>query len=73
MQRTPATVLFSADDKNNTSLTLDLYVYNYANGNTSLISQRDITYDLAISFSGGAGNGYTVAPEGGSTLSGKTS
>lgn len=67
------TVLFSADDKTNTSLTLDLYVYNYANGNAGLISQRDITYDLKISFSGSTGSEYTVTPEGETTLSGKTS
>lgn len=66
------TVLFSEDDKDKTSLSVDLYVYNYANGNTNLISQRDITYNLDISFSGGKESGYTVTPEGEGTLSGKT-
>lgn len=66
------TVVFGEDDKNRPSLTMDLYVYNYANGNTSLISQKDITYDLKISFSGGTGSGYTVTPEGENSLSGNT-
>lgn len=66
------TVLFSGTDKDRESLSVDLYVYNYANGNANLISQRDITYDLEISFSGGKESGYTVTPENGSKLSGST-
>lgn len=49
------TVLFSESDKNKDSLSIDLFVYNYANGNTNLVSQKDITYDLSVSFKGGSG------------------
>ena len=48
-------VVFSADDKKKNTLSIDLYVYNYANGNSSLISQKDITYTMKINFSGGKG------------------
>lgn len=51
------TVLFSESEKNNSSLSIDLYVYNYANGNTNLVSQKDITYDLKVTFKGGSGTG----------------
>lgn len=55
------TILF---DKNQTATQLerDIYVYNYANGNESLVSQKDITYKLVVKFSGGNGNEdtYTV-------------
>ena len=56
------TVLFGESEKNNTSLDIDLYVYNYANGNTNLVSQKDITYNLTVTFRGGSGNSssYTV-------------
>lgn len=57
------TVLFSETEKKSSSLlSIDLYVYNYANGNTNLISQKDITYDLTVTFSNGKGSSsdYTV-------------
>ena len=44
-------------------------MYNYTDGNTNLISQRDITYDLTISFSGGGENGYSISTDAG-TVSG---
>ena len=44
-------------------------MYNYTDGNTNLISQRDITYDLTISFSGGGENGYSINTDAG-TVSG---
>ena len=47
------TILF---DKNQTgSLTRDIYIYNYANDNENLVSQKDIQYNLTIKFSGGNG------------------
>ena len=53
------TVLF--DEKATGDLTIDIYVYNYANGNENLVSQRDITYDMTIEFNGGADTStYTV-------------
>lgn len=66
------TALFSEDQKENTSLTIDLYVYNYANGNVNLISQKDIIYDLTITFSKGNGTGYEVTNSDGEALT-KTS
>lgn len=44
-------------------------MYNYTDGNTNLISQRDITYDLTISFSGGGENEYSISTDAG-TVSG---
>ena len=44
-------------------------MYNYTDVNTNLISQRDITYDLTISFSGGGENGYSISTDAG-TVSG---
>lgn len=61
------TILFNDDDKKNDNLTFDIYVYNYVNGNTDLVSQRDITYDMTISFKDGAGNGYSVLDADGNT------
>lgn len=61
------TVLFSEADKNDPekTLSIDLYVYNYANDNTTLVSQRDITYTLEVSFIDrkGADNQYSVSYE----------
>ena len=64
---TGRTVLYTADDKEKLSVSLqDVYIYNYANGgndddgNDKLVSQRDITYNLTIKFSGGSGSGYKV-------------
>lgn len=51
------TILFSDKQKTSTSISIDLYVYNYANGNSGLVSQKDITYDLKVTFSGGNGDG----------------
>lgn len=55
------TVLFGADEKKEeNTLTIDLYIYNYVNGNANLISQKDITYNLTISFEEGKGQDYHV-------------
>lgn len=56
------TVLFSENEKNQSTLSIDLDIYNYANGNTNLVSQKDITYNLIIAFSNGTGTAadYTV-------------
>ena len=66
-------VSFGEDNKNSERLDVELdiynYVYNYTDGNTNLISQRDITYDLTISFSGGGENGYSISTDAG-TVSG---
>lgn len=56
------TKLFSSDQVASEDLTVDIEIYNYANGNTSLVNQKDITYDLTITLSGGGGTGYTVTP-----------
>ena len=56
------TKLFSKDQTNATNLTVDIEIYNYANGNTSLVNQKDITYDLEIKLSGGGGTGYSIEP-----------
>lgn len=60
------TVLFTEDQKKNTQQKqkVDIYIYNYINDNAGLVSQRDITYDLDITFKDGSGSGYSIAPEG---------
>ena len=53
-------IVYGTDEKKKESVSFDIYVYNYANGNTSLVSQKDITYTMKIEFKNGAGNGYKV-------------
>ena len=56
------TILFESSSTG--SLTRDIYVYNYANGNENLVSQKDITYDLKITFSNGGNEAqYSVTSE----------
>ena len=38
----------------------DIHVYNYANGNENLVSQKDITYTMTIRFEGGTQEAITV-------------
>lgn len=59
------TILYSENDKNATSLNVDLWLYNYANGNINLVSQKDITYDLTITFKYGDENenAYAVSAD----------
>ena len=57
------TILFEESEKEKDTLTINLDIYNYANGNLNLVSQKDITYNLQVSFSGGDGNGYSVTYE----------
>ena len=64
------TKLFSKDQSTATNLTVDIEIYNYANGNTSLVNQKDITYNLEIKLSGGGGTGYSISPE--ASVSGTT-
>ena len=33
-------------------ISIDIYIYNYANGNTNLVSQKDISYTMALTLSG---------------------
>ena len=53
-------IVYGTDEKKKGSVSFDIHVYNYANGNTSLVSQEDITYTMKIEFKNGAGNGYKV-------------
>lgn len=53
-------IVYGTDEKKKKSVSFDIHVYNYANGNTSLVSQKDITYTMKIEFKNGAGNGYKV-------------
>ena len=73
------TILFDANVKKQDSVVFDIDIYNYVKGNTSLVSERDITYDLTLTFEGGQGgyvvNGHTVTgdtyTEKGVTLKGR--
>lgn len=53
-------IVYGTDEKKKESVSFNIYVYNYANGNTSLVSQKDITYTMRIEFKNGAGNRYKV-------------
>lgn len=53
-------IVYGTDEKKKESVSFDIHVYNYANGNTSLVSQKDITYTMRIEFKNGAGDGYKV-------------
>ena len=53
-------IVYGTDEKKKESVSFNIHVYNYANGNTSLVSQKDITYTMRIEFKNGAGNGYKV-------------
>lgn len=81
------TISLSKETDPEKELTLRIYVYNYANGNETLVSEKDITYNMEISFSGGTGaetaykvefGGQNIKPENGSykindqTLVGRT-
>ena len=52
-------IVYGTDEKKKESVSFDIHVYN-ANGNTSLVSQKDITYTMKIEFKNGAGNEYKV-------------
>lgn len=55
------TVLFSESTAEDSQISVDIFVYNYANGNENLVSQKDITYDMNITFeSSNTGNSYSV-------------
>lgn len=53
-------IVYGTDEKKKESVSFDIHVYNYANGNTSLVSQKDITYTMKIEFKNGAENGHKV-------------
>lgn len=62
---TGRTIYFGDNQTGNDTLQINLEVYNYANGNENLVSQKDITYNMTITFAGGGGIGYDVTCDGG--------
>lgn len=52
------TITFSSDTTGDQIF--EIHVYNYANGNENLVSQKDITYTMTIRFEGGTQGSYTV-------------
>ena len=56
-------ISFTEAQKNESELTFELDIRNYINENANLVNQRDITYDLTISFSNGGADSYTVVDE----------
>lgn len=63
------TKLFSEDQANKSNLTVEIEIYNYANGNISLVNQKDITYELTIKLSGGDETACSVTSEDGELIS----
>lgn len=53
-------IAFDETDKTKGELTVDIYVYNYATGNRNLVSEKDITYTMAIKITDGTKDEYTV-------------
>lgn len=53
-------IVYGTDEKKKESVSFKIHVYNYANGNTSLVSQKDITYTMEIKFNNCTGNRYKV-------------
>lgn len=43
-------VYFSENQKTDELISMNLDIFNYANGNTNLVNQKDITYNLIIKF-----------------------
>ena len=54
-------IVYGTDEKKKESVSFDIHVYNYANGNTSLVSQKDITYTMKIAFKNGVATGSASA------------
>lgn len=46
-------VLFPDDGKDNIAREIDIYLYNYANGNSKKVNEKDITYDMVLKLTGG--------------------
>ena len=46
-------VLFPDDSQDNIAREIDIYLYNYANGNSKKVNEKDITYDMVLKLTGG--------------------
>lgn len=46
------TITFTEADQSATELPIELYIYNYASGNKTMVSQKQITYNMTIQFEG---------------------
>lgn len=57
-------VVFSKESVNQQSITIGIDVYNYAIGNESLVSEKDITYTMTIKLTDGTKSDYVVKYEG---------
>lgn len=62
------TILFTESQKTLSKLPINIEIYNYVKGNTAIVNERDIVYDLTLTFEGGHGE-YTVN---GDTVTGNT-
>lgn len=57
-------IYFQDTDQEKETISFEIEVYNYAVGNTALVSQKDITYNLEIGMNGASGDGYKIAYDG---------
>lgn len=48
------------DQSGSDDIDIEIFVYNYAQGNKTLVNENDITYDMTITLSGGTQTEYTV-------------
>ena len=54
-------IKYDKDKVGSDKISIDIYIYNYVFGNTSLINENDIVYDMSIKFvNGGEGSIYTA-------------
>lgn len=56
-------ILYSNESAEAAELTIDIFVYNYVLGNSNLINENDITYDMEIRLTGGTQTSYSVKLE----------
>ena len=62
------TILYAETSKQAEEISFDIYIYNYANGNTDLTSEREIKYDLTITFNGDNEEDYSVISDDGKSF-----
>lgn len=51
---------YTNDAANESSHKIDVYVYNYVQGNMNLVNENDITYDMEFTFAGGKSDKYSI-------------
>ena len=53
-------LMYSDGSTEENNLTIDIYVYNYVQGNKNLVNENDITYNMSIKLTGATKSDYSV-------------